>query len=587
MSSASSSTAAAAASAAAPSSLPRAPAAQSRGSRDRAPDALSPPSPSATERAKLRVASPFLQALLDRRPADATHAPPYLQFLSPMVRYSKLPFRLLCRRFGADLAFTPMIIAKDVNRGSFATDLPPSVSAEYAAACARAAEARALAEAAAGQCGVEGLGGRGTRVGSGTAVNDDDDSSGADGSASVVRMPILTPSPSPSDPYSSRVTVEEFSTAPADRPLIAQLAANDPVELSRCAAAFAALVDGVDINCGCPQSWIIKEKCGAALSAQPQLVAELVRAARSTLPAGMTVSVKVRLRPDLRETVELVRRAAAAGADWVTVHGRTRDEGTTPAVRADAIALVRSAAGVPVIFNGDVTTPAGADAAVAATGAAGVLLARGALANPAVFAGYASPPAAVVADYTSIAARYGGPWAGHLHHARYALYTPCGRARRAALARGKSLAGLVDAGAVAAAGGAGVDAGVPGGWGGRWGQWGQMGQWGQCGNGDGNGDNVLDEAVCVPGEFGLWGGKHLRGLAPLPLPLPLAWPLLSLPLLCPSTLPPLPLQLPLPLLRPTTAGGAPWSAGTRPSTRPARRACARGGRWPAWAGAGC
>ncbi len=83
-------------------------------------------------------------------------------------------------------------------------------------------------------------------------------------------------------------------------------------------------IDGVDFNCGCPQPWVVKEGIGAALSNAPEKVAELVKAARAALPADKTVSVKIRLRPNLQQTVELVRRAEKMGADWITVHGRTQ-----------------------------------------------------------------------------------------------------------------------------------------------------------------------------------------------------------------------------------------------------------------------
>jgi tRNA-dihydrouridine synthase 4 len=414
---------------------------------------------SVAERLRYRISNEFLQSLLDRRPADSTHNSPYLKFLSPMVRYSKLPFRMLCRRYGADLAFTPMIVAKDLNRCRFVSDLAPSVSASLVAAqAAQAAVAERRRAAAASAERAEFVGSAGAAAAA-AAIDAADESSFTASAPSIV---MTAPSDdTPVDPYSALVSIEEFQTAPADRPLVAQFAVNDPVELSRAAAAFSRYVDGVDLNCGCPQTWVLQDKIGAALSGQPELVAELVRAARATLPADKTVSVKIRLRPDLRQTVELVRRAEAAGAQWVTIHGRTKEERTAVPVRADAIALLRSVASVPVIFNGDLNAPADMDAAVARTGAAGVLIARGALANPGLFCGLASLPARAVEDYCDIALRYGGIWAMHSHHLSYMLFAPLARARRSVLTRAKSFGALSDAGADAAAGGRAFDASAP------------------------------------------------------------------------------------------------------------------------------
>lgn len=493
-----------------------------RGAADCAPDALDGAVVSAAAAARRRFAHPFLQALLERRPADVTAAAdaPYLKFLSPMVRYSKLPFRLLCRRYGADLAFTPMLVAKDLNRSGFANDLAAQPSPLWAAAQADAAQtaARSVVRGSAGDEDGDGSRRRlssGANSGGGAVTSfavvtpATDAAAEADPSAllaaaadtdaaslSLLQQQQLQRQRScchssgaysvltggagawgteaagtaafasavgARDPFALRLSLEEFSTAPADRPLVAQLAANDPVEVSRAAAALARYVDGVDLNCGCPQTWVIQQKIGAALSARPEAVAELVRAARATLPADKTVSLKIRLRPDLRQTVELVRRAEAAGADWVTVHGRTREERTQTAVRADAIALLRSVATVPVIYNGDLTTPAEMDAAAAGTGAAGVLLARGALANPGLFCGAAALPARAVADYADLALRYGSLFPMHLHHLTYMLFAPLAKARRSALARAKSAAAaLVDSGAAAAGrwGGAGFDRGT-------------------------------------------------------------------------------------------------------------------------------
>jgi tRNA-dihydrouridine synthase 4 len=114
--------------------------------------------------------------------------------------------------------------------------------------------------------------------------------------------------------------LDEFSTSPEDRPLIAQFASREPSDLAHAAECISPYVDAIDLNCGCPQKWILKERLGASLSGEPQVVKEMVAAVRARLP-DMPMSIKIRLRPDLRETVELVQRAEHAGVSWITVHG--------------------------------------------------------------------------------------------------------------------------------------------------------------------------------------------------------------------------------------------------------------------------
>lgn len=82
--------------------------------------------------------------------------------------------------------------------------------------------------------------------------------------------------------------------------LIAQFASSDPEEFARAAEMIAEWVDGVNLNCGCPQSWAIKEGIGCSLMENPELVAIMVKAAKSRLSPEKSVSVKIRIHKDLK-----------------------------------------------------------------------------------------------------------------------------------------------------------------------------------------------------------------------------------------------------------------------------------------------
>jgi tRNA-dihydrouridine synthase 4 len=165
---------------------------------------------------------------------------------------------------------------------------------------------------------------------------------------------------------SEQARVGEFTTCPADTPTIAQFAANEAHYFAGSAELVAGHCRGVDLNCGCPQRWAMKEGIGACLIDKPEFVADVVRQTRARISdPDFSVSVKIRVHPDIRQTVELVRRLEAAGVSWVTVHGRTRKQKSSEAEPVDlaAIRTVRESVSIPVVANGDVVSLEGAQCA--------------------------------------------------------------------------------------------------------------------------------------------------------------------------------------------------------------------------------
>lgn len=158
-----------------------------------------------------------------------------------------------------------------------------------------------------------------------------------------------------------------FSTD--DRPLIVQFAATNSADFAQATELVAPFVDGIDLNCGCPQRWALAEGYGAALIKNPELVADMIHEARRR--TSLPISIKIRIHGDLRQTVELCRRAESAGCGWITVHGRTTKQRAEPC-NFDAIKIVRATSviyriklvilcgqvkesvEVPVVANGDI-----------------------------------------------------------------------------------------------------------------------------------------------------------------------------------------------------------------------------------------
>ncbi|KAI8895029.1 tRNA-dihydrouridine synthase [Globomyces pollinis-pini] len=189
--------------------------------------------------------------------------------------------------------------------------------------------------------------------------------------------------------HSSLSREAEFKTNYNDDPVIVQFAASNGKDAADAAELVAKYVNGVDINCGCPQKWAIGEGIGSYLMTAPETVKDIVdQVKRRTAPIKMSngqsfpCSIKIRIHDDVKETVELVRRAEKVGVDWITVHGRTKKQRNTEDVNMDYIKIVKEHSSVPVFANGGVTTKNEAEHLVDYTKTDGVMVAQGLLNNP-------------------------------------------------------------------------------------------------------------------------------------------------------------------------------------------------------------
>ncbi|XP_073154415.1 uncharacterized protein [Henckelia pumila] len=223
--------------------------------------------------------------------------------VAPMVDNSELPFRLLCRKYGAHAAYTPML------------------------------HSRIFSE-------------------------------------------------------NQKYRAEEFTTCKEDRPLFVQFCANDPAVLLEAARRVEPYCDYVDINFGCPQRIARRGNYGAFLMDNLPLVRSLVEKLSKNL--NVPVSCKIRIFPDLQDTIKYAKMLEDAGCSLLAVHGRTRDEKDGKKFRANwnAIRTVRNAVRIPVLANGNIRHVDDAWQCIEETGVEGVLSAESLLENPALFGGY-------------------------------------------------------------------------------------------------------------------------------------------------------------------------------------------------------
>lgn len=166
-------------------------------------------------------------------------------------------------------------------------------------------------------------------------------------------------------------------------------------------------MDGIDLNCGCPQSWAIETGFGCAMLRDPQLIKDLTDTVRRRLATDFSVSVKLRIQLPLSQTVDLCRQLEHCGVTFITVHGRTTYQKIGDPSDAVALADIKRSIGIPLVANGDVKTLRGADALHAATGCDGVMSARGILSNPALFAGHDATPLECVQHWIDLVVAVG------------------------------------------------------------------------------------------------------------------------------------------------------------------------------------
>jgi len=177
------------------------------------------------------------------------------------------------------------------------------------------------------------------------------------------------------------------ATAPEDQPMAIQLFGSVPEEMRDAAAMCAARgAQGVDINMGCPVKKVVKIGGGSAMMTELDKTAALVRGMVEAVKIPITAKMRLGWDDDNLTAPDLARVLEDVGVAAIFVHGRTRAQGFSGGVNLAGIrAVVQAVKKIPVIGNGDVTTPEAAKHMLEETGCAGVSIGRGAFYDPWIF----------------------------------------------------------------------------------------------------------------------------------------------------------------------------------------------------------
>jgi tRNA-dihydrouridine synthase B len=166
-------------------------------------------------------------------------------------------------------------------------------------------------------------------------------------------------------------------------PKAVQIAGADPQDLADCAAFNVERgAQIIDINMGCPVKKVCNNWCGSALLQHEDLVQRILEAVVGAVDVPVTLKFRTGWDRQNKNALTIARMAEQAGIAMLTLHGRTRADGYKGDAEYDTIAAVKAEVGIPVVANGDITTPEKAKFVLDYTGADAVMIGRAAQGRP-------------------------------------------------------------------------------------------------------------------------------------------------------------------------------------------------------------
>jgi len=169
-------------------------------------------------------------------------------------------------------------------------------------------------------------------------------------------------------------------------PKAVQIAGADPQMLAECAKHNVDKgAQIIDINMGCPVKKVCNAWCGSALLQHESLVGQILDAVVGAVDVPVTLKFRTGWDRANKNALNIARMAESAGIQMLTLHGRTRADGYKGDAEYETIAAVKAAVNIPVVANGDITTPEKAKYVLEVTGADAIMIGRAAQGRPWIF----------------------------------------------------------------------------------------------------------------------------------------------------------------------------------------------------------
>lgn len=165
-------------------------------------------------------------------------------------------------------------------------------------------------------------------------------------------------------------------------PIVYQISGHKPHLMKAAAKYLSEFADMIDINMGCPVNKVVKGQDGAALMRNPSLAAELVQAVKQGTNKPVSVKFRLGYTADEMNYVEFGQQMQEAGAEFITIHGRTRSQFYAGKADWDKIKLLKENVDIPVFANGDITSIETAVECLEKSKTDGIAIGRGILGDP-------------------------------------------------------------------------------------------------------------------------------------------------------------------------------------------------------------
>lgn len=188
--------------------------------------------------------------------------------------------------------------------------------------------------------------------------------------------------------YGNEKTFNLLKMSEEERPIAQQIFGSDVTSFVKAAKFVENFMhpDIIDINMGCPVPKVaLRAQAGSALLKNPEKIREIVRAVVQAVSVPVTVKIRSGWDDASINATEVARVCEEAGASAIAVHARTRAQGYSGVADWNIIKEVKNSVSIPVIGNGDVTSPKKAQEMLEYTGCDAVMIGRAALGNPWIF----------------------------------------------------------------------------------------------------------------------------------------------------------------------------------------------------------